>query len=108
VTVRRFVPACQVEDIRNGRHLAVEVEGRPILILNVNRVFHAVSNRCTHLDYPLDGGRQMGCEIFCRKHGARFDVRNGKALSGPAVDRLKIYETRVIDGVVEVALDDPA
>lgn len=104
MTTHHFVPACRADEIRNGGHKALEIAGRPILILNVNRVFHAVSNRCTHLDYPLDGGRQFGCEIICRKHGARFDVRNGRALGGPAVNRLTVYETRVVNGAIEVAL----
>ena len=101
----RFVPACRVEDIGNARHLAVEIEGRSILVLNVNHVFHAVSNRCTHMDFPLDDGRQLGWHIICRKHGARFDVRNGRAIDGPAVNRLLVYRTRVVNGVVEVGLE---
>ncbi len=100
----QFVAVCGVKDIPNGGHKPFEIEGVPILVVNLNRQFHAVHNRCTHLDFPLDGGRQMGWEIMCRKHGARFDIRNGRALNGPAVNPIAVYPVRVVDGMVEVAL----
>jgi 3-phenylpropionate/trans-cinnamate dioxygenase ferredoxin component len=105
--VTKYARVCEVDAIRNGNHRAFDVEGLSVLILRVNRSFYAVRNRCTHLDYPLEGGRQLGCEIICRKHGARFDTRNGRALTGPAVDRLAIYPTRVVDGWIEVAVPPP-
>lgn len=75
-----------------------------ILIINLNHSFHAVRNRCTHLDFPLEGGRQIGFELICRKHGVRFDVRDGQALGGPAVTRLLVYECWVRAGIIEVRL----
>lgn len=99
-----YVRVCEVGAIRNGSHRAFDVHGVSVLILNVNRAFHAVRNQCTHLDYPLEGGRQLGCEIICRKHGARFNTKNGRALGGPAVNRLTVYDARIRDGWVEVAV----
>jgi 3-phenylpropionate/trans-cinnamate dioxygenase ferredoxin subunit len=101
---RRFVPVCAVTDIPNGKHKAFEVEGVSVLVVNLNREFHAVHNRCTHLDFPLEGGRQMGWELMCRQHGARFDIRSGRALGGPAVNPIPVYKTRVVGDIVEVAL----
>ncbi|MEJ2459479.1 MAG: Rieske 2Fe-2S domain-containing protein [Novosphingobium sp.] len=99
-----YVRVCEVDAIRNGGHRSFDVGGVSVLILKVNRSFHAVRNQCTHLDYPLEGGRQLGCEIICRKHGARFDTKSGRALGGPAVNPLTIYDVRVQEGWVEVAL----
>ncbi len=99
-----FVTICSVSEIPNGRHRAFEIEGVPVLIVNLSRQFYAVRNRCTHLDYPLEGGRQTGWELMCRQHGARFDIRTGRALGGPAVTALPVYDVRVTDGMVEVAV----
>ncbi|MWV29298.1 Rieske (2Fe-2S) protein [Aurantiacibacter rhizosphaerae] len=103
-----YVRVCETGEIPNGSHRAFDVGDISVLILRVNREFHAVRNRCTHLDFPLEGGRQMGCEIICRKHGARFDTSNGRALTGPAVDRLAVYPTRIVEGWIEVAVPRPA
>jgi nitrite reductase/ring-hydroxylating ferredoxin subunit len=60
------------------------------------------------LDFTLDNGRQIGLEIICRQHGARFDLRTGRAVSGPAVRAVDIYETRIKDGVIEIGIPEAA
>lgn len=93
---------CALGDIANGRHRAFEVLGLSIIIFRLDREVYAVENRCSHLGLPLEGGRQIGCEIICRAHGARFDIRSGKVLGGPAVDPIRRFEARIRDGRVEV------
>lgn len=102
-----FVDVCAFEDIPNGKHRAFNIDGLSILIFRINPDVFALENRCTHLDFPLDGGRQIGSDIICRKHGARFDIRSGKAVVGPAVDPLRRFEVRVRDGRVEVKVGTP-
>lgn len=98
--MKHFVDICGIGDVANGRHKCVVVDGQPILVFNLNGVFHALRNRCTHLDFPLEGGRQLGWEIICRQHGARFDIRDGRVLGGPAIDPVTTFETQVRDGRV--------
>ncbi|HUD93608.1 non-heme iron oxygenase ferredoxin subunit [Sphingobium sp.] len=105
--MRHYVDVCALEDIPNGKHRAFLIEGLSILILRVDTQAHALENRCTHLDFPLEGGRQIGSNIICRKHGARFDIRTGKAVAGPAVDPLRRFEVRLHDGRIEVEVGKP-
>ena len=100
-----YVDACALADIPNGRHRAVVVGGHAVLVFRMDEQLHAIENRCSHLDFPLDGGRQIGCEIICRQHGARFDIRTGKVLGGPAVDPVRVFPARVVGDRVEVSLD---
>ncbi|MFC4595483.1 Rieske (2Fe-2S) protein [Sphingobium tyrosinilyticum] len=97
-----FVDVCALQDIPNGKHRAFVIEGVSILIFRINNEVHALENRCTHLDFPLQGGRQIGSTIVCRKHGARFDICTGKAVVGPAVDPVRRFEARIHHGRVEV------
>ena len=94
------VDLCALSDLPNGTHRAFAVEGRSILVFHIDGKLHAIDNRCSHLDFPLEGGRQIGCEIICRHHGARFDIRSGKALGGPAVDPVKVHHVTLRDGRV--------
>ena len=98
------VDVCAIADIPNGKHKGFMVDGQAVLLFNLNGRFHAIRNRCTHLDFPLEGGRQLGWEIICRRHGARFDIRSGCALGGPAVEPVAVYETCVADGRVAIRL----
>jgi 3-phenylpropionate/trans-cinnamate dioxygenase ferredoxin component len=95
--VTEYVDVCALADIPNGKHRAFAVAGRSVLIFRMNTNLHAIENRCTHLNFALEGGRQIGCEIICRQHGARFDIRSGKAVGGPAVDPVLIFDVR-LDG----------
>ncbi|MEC3909132.1 non-heme iron oxygenase ferredoxin subunit [Sphingobium sp. CR2-8] len=100
--MKDYVDVCAVDDIPNGKHRAFLIDGTSILVFRINADAYALENRCTHLDFPLEGGRQIGTTIVCRKHGARFDICSGKVVTGPAVDPLRCFSTRVRQGRIEV------
>lgn len=97
-----YVDVCAVADIPNGKHRAFDVAGRSVLIFRMNGDLYAIQNQCTHLNFPLAGGRQIGCEIICPAHGARFEIRTGKATGGPAVDPVPRLEVRIRGDRAEV------
>ncbi len=43
-------------------------------------------------------------EIVCPRHGARFDVQTGKALTLPAVVNISAYPVQIVDGKIQVGL----
>ena len=56
--------------------------------------FYAIDDVCTHDGGPLAEGELSGCEIMCPRHGARFDVRTGKALCMPAFEPVAVHAHR--------------
>jgi nitrite reductase/ring-hydroxylating ferredoxin subunit len=40
--------------------------------------------------------------VTCAAHGSVFDLHDGRVLRGPATEPEEAYETRVVDGTVEV------
>ena len=102
-----YVEVCAVEDMPNGKQRAFTIDGLSILIFRINPDVFALENRCTHLDFPLEGGRQIGSDIICRKHGARFDIRTGNAVVGPAVEPLRRFDARVRGGRIEILPSKP-
>lgn len=99
-----FVDVCAEADIVNGKQRVFDVSGRSILVLRSNGELFAIRNQCTHLNFALAGGRQIGCEIICPAHGARFDIRTGKAVGGPAVDPVLVFEVRSRSDRIEVKI----
>jgi len=99
-----FVQVVEAGDVPPGDRLMVEVDGEPIAIFNVSGQFYAIGDVCTHDDGPLGDGELDGYQLICPRHGARFDVRSGKALTLPAVVDTPWYPVRVQDGWVEVGL----
>ncbi|MCL4832239.1 MAG: non-heme iron oxygenase ferredoxin subunit [Caldilineaceae bacterium] len=81
----------------NGRKL-VEIDGVRIAIFNLDGELHAIEDVCTHDGGPLVEGEVMNdCQVQCPRHGARFDIRTGAALSMPAFEATNTYAVE-IDG----------
>jgi nitrite reductase/ring-hydroxylating ferredoxin subunit len=63
----------------------VKVAGKEVVIANVNNVFYAMENSCTHMHGELSNGMLEGNTLTCPKHKAKFDITTGKVVSGPKV-----------------------
>ena len=61
---------------------------------------------CTHDGGPLGEGKLKDDEIECPRHGARFSVKTGAALSMPAVMAVRIYPVRLDGNEIMVQIDD--
>lgn len=81
------------------------VEDHSILVANCDGSYFAIEDRCTHDDGPLAQGRLARCQVECPRHGARFDMKTGKALTLPAFSPVAAFPVRVgEDGILEVDL----
>ncbi len=82
----------------------VSLGDREIALYNVDGTYYATDDVCTHDEASLADGELFGCIVECPLHGARFDIRTGKALSLPAVYPVRTYPTRISDAGVEVTV----
>lgn len=85
------------EELRPGKTVCVNLDGREILLGRTAAGVFAVDNLCTHAAARLCEGRLKGNSIICPLHGAAFDVRDGSALTRPAREPLRVYPVR-LDG----------
>ncbi len=75
-------------------------------VYNLGGELYAIEDRCSHDDGPLAEGDfdpEEGYAV-CPRHGARIDIRSGKALSLPAVFPVETFPVVVEDGIVKVQL----
>jgi 3-phenylpropionate/trans-cinnamate dioxygenase ferredoxin subunit len=84
-------------------------EAHSVLVANCEGRFYAIEDRCTHDDGPLAEGELLGCQVECPRHGARFDMETGRALTLPAVRPVAAFPVRVNEaGELEVDLSVPS
>ncbi|WZO96153.1 non-heme iron oxygenase ferredoxin subunit [Isosphaeraceae bacterium EP7] len=95
-----------LSDIPADGKLVVEVEGRSIALFSVDGTVYALDDVCTHDGGPLAEGRLEGCVIECPRHGAKFDVRTGRAVGFPAFEAVPPHDVVVRDGSIYVTLND--
>ena len=79
-----------------------QYQGQEVASFNIEGNFFALENACTHEEGPLAEGDIEGHEITCPWHGARFDIRTGEVLCGPAYEDVARYNVRLIGTDIEV------
>lgn len=80
-----------------------EVDGYAVTVTRIDGTLYAWEDRCTHDDAPLSGGDIEGMEVICPRHGSRFSLRTGEALTPPAYEPLRLFTAREADGRILVA-----
>jgi 3-phenylpropionate/trans-cinnamate dioxygenase ferredoxin subunit len=84
-----------------------KVEGREIVLCDVDGEIYALEGMCSHEELPLDGGEVEDGVLTCEWHGASFDICSGHPRTLPATRSLRTYETRVDDeGRIFVLFDE--
>jgi len=99
-----FIAVGSTNDLEDGQRLFVEIDDRMIVLFNVSGKIHAIEDMCSHDNNPLGDGELNRHEITCPRHGAVFDIRNGKVLSLPAVVDIPVYPVRVLEGEIFVGI----
>ena len=100
-----WVDVARVEDLPPGDRRAVDVEDVMIIVFNLDGDYYAIEDVCTHDYSSLDDGELDGQQIICPRHGARFDVKTGEALTAPAYEAIPTFPVRVENGTVQVKDD---
>jgi len=99
-----FVQVAPLEELPAGERIFVEFDSQPVVLFNIGGTIYAIGDVCTHDNGPLGDGELDGLQIICPRHGARFDLSNGKAVSLPAVKPTPWYPVRVVDGMIEIGI----
>lgn len=95
-----FVAVAREDQLHEGQQMLVRVDGKAIILCKSDAQIFAIENRCTHDNEQLLGGAMKKCTIVCPMHGARFSLKNGAALGGPAFEPLTTYPVRIENGQI--------
>ena len=100
-----WVAVASAGDIKPGEFRVADVDGANVVVFNIGGEFYAIEDVCTHDGGQLTGGHVEGDEIVCPRHGARFCIRTGAALTAPAYEPTAKFPVRIQDGMVQVRDD---
>jgi 3-phenylpropionate/trans-cinnamate dioxygenase ferredoxin subunit len=97
-----WVAVAKVGEIAPGQWRTLDVDGAQIVVFNLSGKYFAIEDVCTHDGGQLTGGTLEGDQIVCPRHGARFCIRTGEALTAPAYEPVATLPVRVENGEVQV------
>lgn len=100
-----WVDVALVDEFAPGTWRTVDVDDVMIAVFNLDGRFYAIEDVCTHDYGTLTGGTVEGEEIICPRHGARFNIKSGEALTAPAYEAVPTFPIRVDNGMVQVRDD---
>lgn len=103
-----FVQVANTSEIPDPGTLLVEVGERLIALIHAAGHFYALDDVCTHDGGPLSDGPVDPADgtIACPRHGAKFDLRTGAALTMPATKPTKAHELKIEGDQIFVRLRD--
>ena len=101
----KWVDAGPSEALNDGQALSIAAGRRMIAVARSGDEYFAIEDICTHDGAELTGGAIEGTEIICPRHGARFCLRTGQALTPPAYEPVRVFEVKVTSGRLWVNAD---
>lgn len=98
-----WIDIAQTEEIKKKKKVVVtHGEAFNILVVFHEDKFFAMNNICIHRDRELVGGVILRGRLVCPGHQWAFDLKTG--WESVKERGLPMYDTRVIDGMVQVSL----
>lgn len=104
--MNEFIKVATTSDVAEGDILLVETDDRIVILCHVGDEYFCIDDVCTHDGGTLSDGEHEGCEIECPRHGAKFDMRTGKALCMPATQDTVVHEVKVDGDDILVKIND--
>ena len=66
------------------------VDGRSVVLFNIEGIIHVIDDSCPHNGASLANGRLDGTILQCPAHGLRFDLVSGCAVGAPGLCLTKL------------------
>ncbi len=103
---KNFFDVCEVGSLASGKCSVHTVNGRDVILVNLDGEHYCIEDLCSHAASPLSTGRIRRGKILCPLHGARFDIKTGEHLGPPATRGIETFEVRIVDGRIEAAVTE--
>lgn len=102
----RWIDIAPEASLVPGEPLHIDQDGLTIAVFLVDDEIFAIEDICSHDRSPISEGCIEGHEIICPRHGARFCLRTGQALTAPAYEDIECFPVRAEAGRLWLGLSD--
>jgi len=101
-----FTAVARAGAIPAGEGRVYEVAGRLVAVFFDGERYSAIDDLCPHMGASLGSGPMVDGVVTCPWHAWRFRLCDGAWCDNPKL-RVDVFETRVVEGMVEVRVPPP-
>ncbi len=101
-----FKAVCSLNELKPSQPQTFEIDDRFVVLVLVDGEVYCIDDVCTHDGGTLGDGTLDDHCLACPRHGAKFDVRTGQAVTMPATEATVSHEVKVVDSTVFVKLNE--
>ncbi len=101
-----FVSVCPLNNLKPNVPKTFEIEERFVVLVLLDDEVYCIDDVCTHDGGTLGDGTMVDHCLACPRHGAKFDVRTGEAVTMPATEATRSYQVKVVDSTVYVKMTE--
>ncbi len=101
-----FLPVASVGELSDPGKKCLEIQERFVVLVHLAGEYYCLDDICTHDGGTLGEGQMDANCLICPRHGARFDIKTGRAVTMPATEPTRVHEVRIEGGQVMVKLRD--
>ena len=101
-----FTRTIREDDLSEGALRSVMVGDSPVVLLRHQGRVRAFSDRCAHQGGPLSEGELRDGILHCPWHDSQYCADDGSLVHGPSTYDQPCYDTRIVDGFIEVKARD--
>jgi 3-phenylpropionate/trans-cinnamate dioxygenase ferredoxin subunit len=102
----RWLPVCRLSRLFAEGMVVARVAGVHLVLISTDNRAVARERACPHEQADLAAGYVANGHLFCPRHAASFDLRDGAMSPGWPSRGLRLYPVEVVDG--EVVIDATA
>jgi len=87
--------------------MSVSVDGVPVALFRTDEGIFALDDICSHEYSKLSEGDVWAGEVYCQKHGSRFNLRSGAVTGLPATKPVRAWDVKVENGEIWITRMPP-
>jgi len=103
--IAHWFSAGRAGEIADRESRVIDVNGTEVAVYNLGGRYYAIEDCCNHDGGDISGGWVEDDVAVCPRHLARFSIRTGAVLAGPAYENVHSFPTRIHDGEIQVRDD---
>ncbi len=101
-----FKVACMLSEMKSGSPQTIELDGHFVVLVLLDDEVYCIDDVCTHDGGTLGDGEVDDHCLVCPRHGAKFDIRTGRAVTMPATEATASHEVKIVDGTVYIKINE--